>query len=74
VLKVVVAVRRRTGLSFAEFRTRWCDEHPEYFQRMPGVRCYTQNLALAGIGANGPSTKVTELWFDNKEAVRAAFA
>jgi uncharacterized protein (TIGR02118 family) len=73
-LKLVAAIRRRPELSFAEFRGLWCDEHPAYVRRMPGVRRYVQNLAFEGDRREWPFDGVAELWFDDKDAVKAAFA
>jgi uncharacterized protein (TIGR02118 family) len=73
-LKFVAVVRRKEGLPFEEFRRLWCDEHPELVMAMPGVRRYAQNLAHKGGSRDWPMDGIAEVWFDDKDAVNAAFA
>lgn len=73
-IKLVAVVRRKEGLDFEEFRQLWCEEHPQLVRRMPGVRRYSQNLAFEGRSRTWPIDGVAEVWFDDKHAVREAFA
>lgn len=73
-VKFVVVVRRKDGLSFEEFRRLWSQEHPELVLAMPGVRAYAQNLAHNGASRDWPMDGVAEIWFDDQDAMRAAFA
>ena len=73
-VKFVAVVRRKEGLEFEEFRRLWCEEHPELVLAMPGVRRYAQNLAYKGGARDWPMDGIAEVWFDDKDAVNAAFA
>lgn len=73
-VKFVAVVRRKEGLEFEEFRRLWCEEHPELVLAMPGVRRYAQNLAYKGGSRDWPMDGIAEVWFDDKDAVNAAFA
>lgn len=72
-VKFVAVVRRKEGLEFEEFRRLWCEEHPELVLAMPGVRKYAQNLAYKGGSRDWPMDGIAEVWFDDKDAVNAAF-
>jgi uncharacterized protein (TIGR02118 family) len=72
-VKFVAVVRRKEGLSFEEFRRLWCEEHPPLVMAMPGVRRYAQNLAHRGGTREWPMDGIAEVWFDDKQAVGAAF-
>lgn len=73
-IKLVAVVRRKDDISFEEFRHRWCDEHPSLVQQLPGVRHYNQNLAFEGGSRTWPMDGVAEVWFDDRDAMRKAFA
>lgn len=73
-MKFVAVVRRKEGLDFEEFRRLWTGEHPELVLAMPGVRKYVQNLAHKGASRDWPMDGIAEVWFDDKNAVNAAFS
>lgn len=73
-IKFVAVVRRKDGLSFDDFTRLWCDEHAALVLAMPGVRGYTQNLASDGSSRQWPMDGIAEVWFDDRAAVRQAFA
>ncbi|MER6977747.1 EthD family reductase [Streptomyces carpinensis] len=73
-IKLVAVVRRKEDIGFEEFRHLWCEEHAQLVLPMPGVRRYTQNLAFEGRTRTWPVDGVAEVWFDDKRAVREAFA
>lgn len=72
-IKMLAMIRRRDDLSFEDFRRIWCDEHPDYVRALPGIRRYVQDLALQG-RRPWPCDGVAELWFDDKEAFKAAMS
>jgi uncharacterized protein (TIGR02118 family) len=64
--------RPRAGLPRAEALEAW-ERHVELVARLPGLRRYVQNRALASPdGGEPPFAGVGELWFDDAEAARAA--
>jgi uncharacterized protein (TIGR02118 family) len=80
-IKALVFLQRRPGLSPKGFRRYWHDVHGPLAASMPGVRRYVQNHVneLPGILRDGsyaelPCDGVAELWFDSLDALQAAFA
>jgi uncharacterized protein (TIGR02118 family) len=80
-IKRMSLLTRRPQVNPEEFRAHWFTTHAEILKReLPSVRGYVQNLWL-GPGPNplrppGPHRidGIVELWFENAEAMDAAFA
>jgi uncharacterized protein (TIGR02118 family) len=81
-VKFVVAVRRKPGMSAEEFHRYWRENHGPLVRSVPEfmrhVRRYVQSHTLAdaasGFPAGGGSFDgYAELWFDDVESVRRAF-
>jgi uncharacterized protein (TIGR02118 family) len=70
-LKVVSLLKRAEGLSKEEFATWVVEDHLEFAKKLPGLRRYTVNVAVA---EDAPYDAVNELWFDDEAARAAAFA
>ena len=70
-LKVLVFLKKRDDVSLDEFRAHWRGPHGDIAMRMPGLRRYVQNHALAD---GGPHDGVAEMWFDDQAALAAAFS
>jgi uncharacterized protein (TIGR02118 family) len=70
VIKLIAMVKRCTDIDVETFRVRWCDEHPDFVRRMPGVAAYRQNLAR---GRDPVYDGVAEVWFPDRDTMRAAF-
>lgn len=68
--KIVVVLYRKEGMSRQEFRTYWRDVHGAIGARMPGVRRYVQNHALAD---GAPFDGIAEMWFDSPADMQTAF-
>ncbi len=68
--KIVVVLYRKEGMSRQEFRTYWRDVHGAIGARMPGVRHYVQNHALAD---GAPFDGIAEMWFDSPADMQTAF-
>jgi uncharacterized protein (TIGR02118 family) len=71
-LKVCIFIEKLEGISREEFLHYWCNEHPEYVLRLPGVRRYVQNPAIEH-KTQWPADGMAELWFDNLRDVAKAF-
>lgn len=69
--KLVVFLNRRPDLSRVEFRRYWRDVHGPFGAKMPGVRKYVQNHALAD---GAPFDGFAEMWFDDDASMQAALA
>jgi uncharacterized protein (TIGR02118 family) len=70
-LKVVSLLKRAEGLSKEDFAKWVVEDHLEFAKKLPGLRRYTVNVAVA---EDAPYDAVNELWFDDEEARAAAFA
>lgn len=72
-LKVISLLKRKEGMSLEEFR-RWAlEEHPELGKQIPGIRHYRMSVVLQD-DPSMPADAVSEFWFDDDEARKAAFA
>ncbi len=73
-VKLIVVVARRPGLSHREFFEHWQGPYGERLHSVPGVRRYVQNHAVLSTFQSGRMTHDgwTELWFDDLEALHAA--
>ena len=70
-LKVISLLKRAEGLSKEDFATWVVRDHLEFAKKLPGLRRYTVNVAVAD---DAPFDAVNELWFDDEAARVAAFA
>ena len=61
-VKVLVVLQKKEGMTRAEFRRYWRDVHGPIGARMPGVRRYVQNHVLAD---GAPFDGVAEMWFES---------
>ncbi len=69
--KLVVLLHKRADLSREEFRRYWREVHGPLGAKMPGVRKYIQNHALAD---GAPFDGFAEMWFDDTASMHAALA
>jgi len=74
VVKLVGLIRKRADLSADEFRTHWLDVHSKLAASLPGLHSYTINLIDREQFPDAAYDGFSELWFDSKEALDAAFA
>ncbi len=76
-VKIIYGFNRKDGMSVEEFQRYWRETHGPIAARIPGVRRYVQNHTLPELyGTRHPPTYdgAAELWFDDLESMRAAFA
>jgi len=81
-LKRMSLLRRRPEVSPESFRHEWRVEHAHLVKRVQGVRGYRQNLIVGRQVPKGaevgyeelPIDGIVELWFDDSEAINAAFS
>ncbi len=81
-IKLFVFLKRKPGLTHAEFSTYWEQTHGSLVARVPEfssrIRCYVQNHAI--LDADVPGLELsdfdgaTELWVDSLEDLTAALA
>lgn len=82
-IKLIYCIRRKPGLSLAEFQQHWLEHHSDLVKRVKIVRRYVQlhtladdpiREAMAQAGASGLDTfdGVAVLWLDSLDVLRAA--
>lgn len=71
-VKVCIFIEKLEGLSREDFLHYWCEEHPAYVLKLPGVRRYVQNPAIEH-KTEWPADGMAELWFDHLRDVAKAF-
>jgi uncharacterized protein (TIGR02118 family) len=72
-LKVISLMKRREDMTLEEFRQWATEEHPPFGLKLPGIRRYFMSVVLED-SPDLPYHAVSEFWFDDKEAMMAAFA
>ena len=85
-IKMVATTWRKPGMSLAEFTSRWSKEHAELVTRhreAMGFARYVQSHKVesveieafaSGRGWASPPDGIAELWWEDEEALRRAFA
>ena len=71
VVKSLGLVWKRNDLTRAEFRDRWLGEHAQLAGRLNGLRGYV--IDFAEEAPEGAPDAVATVYFDNREALDAAF-
>ena len=71
-LKNFSLLKRKEGMSLADFRHWALEEHPKLAKQLPGLRHYRMSVLLDG-QTELPVDAVSEMWFDNLETRAAAF-
>lgn len=80
-LKRMSLLKRRPDVDIEVFKSEWAEVHAELLKAMPDVKGYTQNLVIdrninrspAGY-EDVPIDGVVELWFEDTNSLKAAFA
>ncbi|MBM4256601.1 MAG: EthD family reductase [Deltaproteobacteria bacterium] len=79
-VKIVICVTRKAGLTWEEFDSYWKNHHSKVVTSVPEftrhVRKYTQCHLVKGalpLGAAGQYDGIAELWFDSVAALETAF-
>jgi uncharacterized protein (TIGR02118 family) len=74
-IKVVVLLRRRDGMSREEFERYWREQHLPLVAKIPGLRRLVLSRVLPGPDGSPPAfDAVVEDWFDDQQALSAASA
>lgn len=73
-VKLILFLKRKPGLSVEHFQQEWKTSHAEIARRIPGLRGYVQSHVLpAGYRKGEPAIDgIAELWFDDADAFREA--
>lgn len=71
-LKVISLLKRKEGMSYADFKKWALEEHPPLGMKLPGIRHYRMSVVIED-NPDLPYDAVSEFWFDSNEARMAAF-
>ena len=72
-IKVMALMKRRTDMSFDDFRQWILVDHVAFARNLPGMKKYTSNV-LVTENPDAPFDGVSEMYFDDEAAMAAAFA
>ena len=70
---LLIAFKRKDGLSLADFSRHWREVHAPLAKQMPGLRGYVQNHSASVVSRSQAYDGVVEIWMDSEEAITAAF-
>jgi uncharacterized protein (TIGR02118 family) len=77
-VKLIALLKRKPGISKAEFAQRWLTEHTKLSTKIPDVLGYRINIATdrqpTDTGNEPIYDGTAEMWWDSIEAMEAAFA
>ncbi|MFI5399776.1 MAG: EthD domain-containing protein [SAR324 cluster bacterium] len=70
-IKLIFVGKKGADQSMAEFRKYYLERHAPLFKKtIPYARKYTVNLAIERPGKENPFDFITEIWWDDLDAVR----
>jgi len=72
-IKVMALMKRKTDMSFEDFRQWILVDHVAFAKQLPGLRKYTSNVLMAE-NPDAPFDGVSEMHFEDEAAMAAAFA
>ncbi len=72
--KLMVLLIKNDNLTDEEFTRYWLRIHAPLVKKMPGVRKYVVNVVKKPLNREPDYHGVLELWFDNVESMKMAFA
>lgn len=73
-IKAQVILHRRPDLTWDAFSRYWREVHGPLVLHLPGLRYYAQqHVHGAFFGGESPCDGIAEMWFDDIDALRAAF-
>jgi uncharacterized protein (TIGR02118 family) len=70
----MVLLRKKEAISDEEFAKYWVETHAPIAKTMPGLRKYVVNIVRRPPSREPDYHGVVELWFDDVESMKKAFA
>ena len=71
---MIILLAKKASLSDEEFARYWLGTHAPLAGKMPGLRKYVVNVVQRPPNKEPEFHGVVELWFDDKESMKRAFA
>ena len=68
-IKKMVFVKRKKGMSRERFERYWLNEHADFFLKVPGIKKYVINIVQPSESNECPYDGVAELWYDSLESM-----
>ena len=72
--KLIILLKKKTGLTDEQFATYWLETHALLAKKMPGLRRYVVNVVMPPPNRGPDYNGVVELWFDNVDDMKKAFS
>src|SRR3954466_2096423 len=72
-IKVMSLMKRKEGMSFADYKKWALEEHPKLARGVPGMKKYQVDVVVKDDPANTYDS-VSEMWFESEEVMATAFA
>ena len=72
--KMIILLSKKESLSDEEFARYWLETHAPLAGKMQGLRKYVVNVVQRPPNKEPEFHGVVELWFDDKDAMKRAFA
>lgn len=73
-IHLLIAIKRKDGLSREAFSRHWREVHAPLARRIPGLRGYVQNHSPSVLRRSQAYDGVVEIWMDDRAALKAGFA
>lgn len=73
-IHLLMAIKRKDGLSREAFSRHWREVHAPLARRIPGLRGYVQNHSPSVLSRSQAYDGVVEVWMDDRDAIKVAFA
>ena len=71
---MIILLNKKNGLTDEEFTKYLLETHAPLAKKMPGLRKYVVNLVKRPPKREAEYDGVVELWFDNTDSMKSAFA
>ena len=72
--KLMILLKKRENMTDEDFADYWLHAHAPLAKKMPGVRKYVVNLVKKPPKRESHYQGVVELWFENIQSMKTAFA
>jgi len=72
--KMIILLAKKPAMNDEEFAKYWLETHAPLARKMPGLRKYVVNVIQRPPNKEPDYHGIVELWFDDKEGMKRAFA
>lgn len=72
--KMIILLTKKVTMNDEDFAKYWLETHAPLARKMPGLRKYVVNVVQRPPNREAEYHGIVELWFDDKESMKKAFA